>query len=181
MRWSGGRQDRLRACLVKRPALCRPRMPSAGNRFTQPTRAEARTNPRNLPRSDGAHVMRIAAPRWNALLLPPTLPNACTFEETPPVRLPFTRSCVPAWLSTNPAPVASFFEPEGVLPTSANTTRHGHLPRTASRPRSAWRGDCLLSPPSPFAFSCEAARADEPTRGTRLRRDTLPHGPGPAE
>lgn len=129
----------------ERRALCRPRIPSTDSRFARPARAETRTNPRSLLRSDGVHVMRIAAPRWNTPLLPSALPNACTFEEAPPVRLPFTRSCVPSWLSTSSAPVARFFEPEGVLPTSA--TRRGTGTYRERRLVLVLRGEVTASSP----------------------------------
>jgi len=87
----------------ERRALLRPRMPSIGSRCAQRARAEARTNPRSFLRDDGVHVMRIAAPRKNTLRLPDGNPGRLHARESPPVRLPFTRSWSPAWLSTIPA------------------------------------------------------------------------------
>jgi hypothetical protein len=87
----------------ERRALLRSRMPSIGSRRAQRARAEARTNPRSLLRDDGAHVMRIAAPRKTTLLLPDGDLERLHARESSPVRLPFTRSWSPAWLSTIPA------------------------------------------------------------------------------
>jgi len=47
-------------------------------------------------------------------------------RSAPVVRLPFTRSVAATRLSTQSPQVARFSEPEDVLPTSANTTMHGH-------------------------------------------------------
>jgi len=75
----------------ERRALYRPGAPSAGSRRAQPARAEARTNPHDLPRSYDAHVMRIAALRRTAPLYLRRLLRLRAGVR-PPVRLPFTRS-----------------------------------------------------------------------------------------
>jgi hypothetical protein len=54
---------------------------------------------------------------------------ACAPERPPMVRLPFTRSYVATGLSTQSTQVARFFEPEGVLPTSAIRRCTGIPPR----------------------------------------------------
>jgi len=84
---------------------------------------------------------------------------ACGQAPVHALRLPFR-------LSTRPVPVSRFSEPEGALPTSANTTMHGHPPRAASIPRTAFGGD---EPPRAFAFVrplSGTARADEPRMHT---------------
>jgi len=110
----------------ERRALLQSRVPSTDSRHAHPARAEARPRPRSLHPRRGAHVMRIAELR---VIRPPFAagePVCLRARATPVVRLPFTRSVAATGLSTLSQPVASFSEPEDVLPISANTTMHGH-------------------------------------------------------
>jgi len=154
----------------ERRALLRSGMPSIGSRCAQRARAEARTSPRSLLREDSAHVMRIAALRKITLRLPDGDLERLHARESPPVRLPFTRSWSPAWLSTIPVQVARFFEPEGVLPTSA--IRRGTGTYRERRWLLVLREEVTnLSAPSSFAV---------PLRG-RLGLTSLREGPASEE
>jgi len=88
----GGRRDRFRGGLVKGVRFTDPGcLPPAGvKRASRPRRSTSKTAP--LPRRCGAHVMRIAAFRGTAPLLPPAGPRACALERRPMVRLPSARS-----------------------------------------------------------------------------------------
>jgi hypothetical protein len=63
-RWSGGRQDRFRASLVKAPRFADPRcLPPVAAARNPPEPKPGRTRVASCE-CNGAHVMRIAAPRW---------------------------------------------------------------------------------------------------------------------
>jgi len=160
----------------ERRALHQSRVSSAGRCDAHPARAEARTKPRSLPRRRGAHVMRIAELRRSAPLLPPVGPCACAPERPPMVRLPFTRSGMATRLSTRPLKVTRFFEPEGVLPTSAIRRCTG-TDRELLRFLVLQREVTNLSPPSPSSAPSRGRHGLTSHVMARLRRGVSSRGP----
>jgi hypothetical protein len=121
--------------------------------------------------------MRIAASHKTAPLLPDGVLDRLHVREAPPVRLPFTRSVASAWLSTIPVRVARFFEPEGVLPTSA--TRRGTGTYHERRWLLVLRGEVTnLFARSPFAVLLRVRLGLTSLReGAASEETDLPRGP----
>jgi len=125
--------------------------------------------------------MRIAASHKTAPLLPDGVLERLHVRDTPPVRLPFTRSVASAWLSTRPLQVARFFEPEGALPISA--TRRGTGTYRERRRLLVLREEVTnLSAHSPFAVSLRRRLGLTSLReGLASEETVLPRGPDSAE
>jgi len=163
----------------ERRALYRPGAPSADSRRAQPARAEARTNPHDLPRSYDAHVMRIAALQRTAPLLPAE--HSCAYAPGY-VRRSGSRSRAPR--------IDQAFDLTGTggtllwargRSTDFCNTCDARAPTWATpRPRSAGGSDSL-SLPSPRPPPCGDGDGLTSRAIPRLRRSVSSHGPDQLE